>query len=64
MLAVKHYQKKIKFWRFQDFRATGAQNLFLDSNSIPRTFNALEAKLGTTNKRKRYNEVATEVITS
>ena len=39
-------------------------NLFLDSKTIPHTFNALEAKLGTKTKRKRYNEVATEVITS
>ena len=31
--------------------------------TIPRTFNVLEAKLGTKNKTKRYNEVATEATT-
>ena len=36
------------------------RNLFLDSKTIPRTFNALEAKLGKKPKRKIYNEVATD----
>ena len=36
------------------------RNLFLDSKTIPRTFSALEAKLGTKTRRKRYNGVATE----
>ena len=35
------------------------RNLFLDSKTTPRTFNALEAKLGTKTKKK-YNEVSTE----
>ena len=34
--------------------------LFLDSKTTPRNFNALEAKLGTKTKIKRYNEVDTE----
>ena len=38
--------------------------LFLESKTTPRTFNALEAKLGTKPKEKRYNEVATEATTS
>ena len=38
--------------------------LFLDSKTIPRTFNVLEAKHGTKYKRKRYNEFATEATTS
>ena len=38
--------------------------LFLDSKTTPRTFNALEAKLGTKTKIKRYNKVATEETTS
>ena len=42
-----------------DFRTVKDRNLFLDSKTIPRTFNALEAKLGTKNQKKRYNEVAT-----
>ena len=41
------------FWDISDFPATGAQNLFLDSKTIPRTFNALEAKLGTKNQKKK-----------
>ena len=40
------------------------RNLFLDSKTTPRTLNALEAKLGTKTKRKRYNEVYTEATTS
>ena len=36
------------------------RNLFLDSKTTPRTFNELEAKLGTKTKRKRYNKVATQ----
>ena len=39
--------------------------LFLDSKITHRTFNALEAKLGTKkNKRKIYNEVSIEATTS
>ena len=38
--------------------------LFLDSKTTPSTFNSLEAKLGTKNQKKRYNEVATEATTS
>ena len=41
------------FWDFLDFPATGAQNLFLDSKTIPRTFNALEAKFGQKTQKKK-----------
>ena len=36
-----------------DFRTVKDRNLFLDSKTIPRTFNALEAKLGTKNQKKK-----------
>ena len=52
----------IKFRGFLDFRTVKDKILFLDSKTTPRTFNALEAKLGT--KNKRYNEVAIEATTS
>ena len=40
------------------------RNLFLNSETTPRTFNALEAKLGTKNQKKKYNEVDIEATTS
>ena len=58
------FRKRSRSGIFLRFSATGAQNLFLDSKSTPRTFNALEAIYSHKNQKKRYNGVVTEVTTT
>ena len=43
----------MKLRGFLDFRTVKDKILFLDSKTTPRTFNALEAKLGTKNQKKK-----------